>query len=256
MTIEESIAAQVEDKVESFDLDQAEDEAEFDANNSESAPEQNEQETEEGAAEEKPEKVDAVQERINKEVARRHAEKRRADELQRQLDELSKEKLKEQVKRPEIEDFDFDDDAHRAALIEYQVQKAINDRDEKQSATEGVARAQAQQDVFNERVKQLGKADFWEVADAVPTLAPELVSTLMESEEGASMIYHMGKNLDLADKLASMNPHKALIEIGRISANLAKKPTVKLSAAPEPIEPINSGGSLTRDRGPDGATYE
>ena len=46
-----------------------------------------------------------------------------------------------------------------------------------------------------------------------------------------------------------MSPSAAMMELGRISANMSAKTPIKLSAAPEPIATINSGGSLTKDVG-------
>lgn len=248
---EENNAALVEGN--SFDLDQVE-EIENDEI-TDSAPVEDATETEESEGEQEQPKLDNVQIRINKITAEKHEAKREAEELRKRLEALES-KPKEQAKKPELSDFDYDDDNYRAALVDYQVQKALEDRELKQGQAEQAKRAQEQQTVFNDRIEKLKKPDFWEVANAVPTLAPEVVNTLMEAEDGASLIYHLGTHLDQADKLAGMNANQALLEIGRISANLNKKQTVKLSAAPEPIEPLNSGGSLTKDRGPDGAIFE
>lgn len=248
---EENNAALVDGN--SFDLDQIE---EVETNEiTDSAPVEDANETEETEGEREQPEIDNVQKRINKITAEKHEAKREAEELRKRLESLES-KPKEQAKKPELSEFDYDDDAYRSALVDYQVQKALEDRELKQSHAEQARRAQEQQTVFNDRIEKLKKPDFWEVANAVPTLAPETVSALMEDEEGASMIYHLGKHLDLADNLASLKPHQQLLEIGRISASLNKKKTVKLSAAPEPIEPINSGGSLTKDRGPSGAIFE
>jgi hypothetical protein len=235
-----------------FDLDQVE---ETEGNEiTESAPVEDTQDVETEGEQDQPEE-DNVQKRINKITAEKYAAKREAEELKRKLDAMES-TPKAAAKMPTLEDHDFDEDAHRAALIEYQVQQALEKQVSKQTAASEAARAQEQQQAFNARVDELGKADFWEVANAVPTLPPEVVDTLMATEEGAGMIYHLGTHLDAADRLANMNPHQALIELGRMSASLNQKPPVKLSAAPEPIEPINSGGSLTKERGPDGAIYE
>jgi hypothetical protein len=42
-----------------------------------------------------------------------------------------------------------------------------------------------------------------------------------------------------------------LMEIGRMSLSLNKKPDIKLSAAPEPIEPLRAGSAITSDVGGD-----
>lgn len=237
---EDSNAAQVEEN--SFDLDQV---GEIESNEiTESAPVEDAKETEESEGEQQPE-LDNVQKRINKITAEKHEARREAEELRKRLEALES-KPKEAAKKPELSEFDYDDDAYQAALVDYRVQKALEDRDLKLNQAEQARRAQEQQIVFNDRIEKLKKPDFWEVANAVPTLAPEVVNTLMEAEDGASLIYHLGTHLDQADKLASMSPNQALLEIGRMSASLNKKKTVKLSAAPEPIDPINSGGSLSK----------
>ena len=92
----------------------------------------------------------------------------------------------------------------------------------------------------------------WTVYDIAITL-PYNEDTFSWSVE---MIYHLGEHLDLADKIAGMSPLQAMGELGRISLNMSAQTDVKLSAAPDPIEPLNSGGSISQEEGPHGATYE
>ena len=126
---------------------------------------------------------------------------------------------------------------------------------ESQKATRN-ASVQAEQESFNNLVVDLGKNDFDEVAARVPALDPALVKELMSSKEGVSMIYHLGTHLDVAHKISQMSAFQGMAEMTRISDRLAAKPNAKLSAAPDPIEPLNSGGSISKERGPSGAKYE
>lgn len=246
---EETNAAQFDDG----DLEVQETEVE---SNTESAPVEDAKEEVESEPEQQPEpEEDNIQKRINKITAEKYAAKREAEELRKRLESLES-KPKDPAKKPELEDFDYEDSAYQEALIEYRVQKALEDRERAKSQAEQQAKAQEMQTAFNSRVEQLGKGDFWEVAAAVPTLDPNVAQALMLADDGAKLIYHLGTHLDQADKLANMPANQALLEIGRMSASLNKKQNVKVSAAPEPIEPINSGGSLAKERGPEGATFE
>ena len=197
---------------------------------------------------------DNIQKRINKITAEKYAAKREAEELRKQLEGLQS-KPKETGKKPELEDFDYDENAYQEALIEHRVQKALEDRERVRAESDQQAKAQETGAAFNSRVEKLGRKDFWDVAAAVPVLDPQIAQALMQVDDGAQLIYHLGTHLDQADRLATLPPSQALLEIGRMSASLTKK-QVKLSAAPDPIEPINSGGSLAKERGPADATFE
>jgi hypothetical protein len=195
-------------------------------------------------------KEDGFQKRINKVTADKYAEKRRADELQRKLDEaLAKPVNADQGKMPTLEDHDFDDAAFNAATIKYQVAEAVKSQAEAAQQTAAKASAEQSQAAFNERIAALNKSDFADVANAIPELPNGVADALVQSENGAELVYHLGTHLDMADKLATMSPQQAMMELGRISANMSAQPNIKLSAAPDPIEPISSGGSLSKDLG-------
>jgi hypothetical protein len=202
----------------------------------------------EAPAEEAPEDVmtERAQKRFNKITAEKYAEKQRADELQRKLDERQAEPQKASA-APKLEDFDYDDNLHRSALIKYEVAEGMRAQAEESQKATRSASVQAEQDSFNDLVVGLGKSDFDEVAARVPTLDTALVKELMSSKEGVAMIYHLGTNLDVANQISQMSAFQGMAEMTRISDKLAAKPIIKLSAAPEPISPITSGSSLKKD---------
>ena len=200
-------------------------------------------------AEPEPPKEDGFQKRINKVTAAKYAAERRAEELERKLKEL--ETAKPAKPAPTLEDFDFDEAAYQAALIESKVEQVITAQTQKQREEAQKAEAAANLSSFNERIEALGKDDFSEVAGAVPLLPNGVADALVASEGGAEMIYHLGTHLDVAEKIANMTPAAAMMELGRISASMKAQPVVKTSAAPEPIAPLKSGSSLTADVGDD-----
>jgi hypothetical protein len=195
-------------------------------------------------------KEDGFQKRINKVTADKYAEKRRADEAEQKLKELQAAAPVQSVSdAPKLEDFDYDQDKYNDALIDHRVNAAVNKQVATQKEASSQESAQKAAQAFNERVATFGKDDFNDVANAIPVLPSGVADALVGAENGAELIYHLGTHLDVADKLSSMTPQMAMMELGRISANMSAQPETKLSAAPEPITPISSGGSLSKDIG-------
>lgn len=251
MTTETEQAALAESDNQFQGDDQALDSVSSDAAQADSAPANNESESQEVKTE-----SDGFQKRINKVTADKYAEKRRADALQAKLDELSKSPSQEQAKAPKLEDYDYDNDKYNDALIDYRVQQALEKQAEQQKQISADLAAQEAANSFNQRIQEFGKADFAEKANAIPQLPEGVASALMQSEGGVELIYHLGTHLDKADAIASMPPAVAMMELGKMQAELSAKPNIKHSAAPDPIEPLSTGGSVAKERGPKGATFE
>ncbi len=200
---------------------------------------------------------EVVQQRINKEVSRRHVEKRRADEAERKLAEMQKNQPAVQVgDAPTLESCDFDEAKFNRATIDHQVAESIQTQTKELQKNADAQTNQKAQDNFEERIEKMGKADFDEVSNKLPLLPKGVAEALVRSENGAELIYHLGTHLDLADKVANMSPSDAMMELGKISAGMPATKETQTSAAPDPIVPLSSGGSISQERGPKGATYE
>ena len=244
--MENESAAQVDDSNLDVGLDQPEIETNPEAQQAESAPADTEDENAQ----------DVIQKRINKEVGKTYKEKRRADAAEAELQQLRAEKPVTVSKAPTLEEFDHDEEKFNTASIKHQVAEAVKaERQLLNTEAQQATAAQAGQ-TYDKLVADFGKEDFHEVAGGIPVLDQSLVQELMRTKEGVEMIYHLGSHLDLASDIAGMSPLQAMGELGRISSTMSTKQDVKLSAAPEPIEPLNSGGSISADRGPVGATFE
>ena len=195
-------------------------------------------------------KEDGFQKRINKVTRDKHDETRRADALQKRVEELEAGKVHTTTENaPKLEDFDYDQEKFNTALIDHRVNNAIAKNQAEQSQVNIDAQAKEASQNYNDLVDSLGKDDFHEVANNIPTLDPGVVAELMSTKEGVEMIYHLGEHLDIADKISNMSPMAAMAELGRISSSMSAQPEIKTSAAPDPIEPLNSGGSLNKDVG-------
>ncbi len=196
--------------------------------------------------------VDGFQKRINKVTADKHDALRERDALQAELDKLRNNPAdKVEAKAPTLEDHEYDEEAFNKANLSYHVQQEMQKQTDLQGQAAANVKAQQGVEKFNEQITALGKEDFSEKANAIPNLPNGVADALMQIDNGAEMIYHLGTHLDKADALANMTPAAAMMELGRLSVEMNTKPEIKTSAAPEPIEPLQSGSSLPSEIGDD-----
>ena len=193
-----------------------------------------------------------VQARINKITAEKYAEKRRADENEKALNELKAQQPSQPIQsgqEPKLEDFDYDESAHTSALIDYRVNLKAEQIQQQQQQAQSQAQARQASDSFNTKVATFAEkaTDYEQVVANIPQLPEETLNAVMQSDKGPELAYYLGKHLDIADEIATASPMAAAMKLGQISAQLtATTKTVNTSAAPEPIEPIESGGSLSK----------
>ncbi len=207
------------------------------------------EETPEPEAEKKP-KEDGFQKRINKVTEDKWNAVRKAEKLQSELDEL-RERPQAELIEPKLEDFDYDEQKHNDALVDYRVNSKLqDDRNKQKEANAKQAQADATNKFSENSVKFAeDKPDFKDVLNKVPVLQPTVLSAIMEDKQGPALAYYLGTHLDKADQIVSMNPIAAAIEIGKISAKLSEPKQIKPSSAPDPIEEIVSGGVVESDIG-------
>jgi len=95
-------------------------------------------------------------------------------------------------------------------------------------------------------------ADFDDVvSQSTAIVSDQIRDAIIESDLGPQILYHLAKNPDEADKMRDMTVMGALRYLGRIEAQLEKKPdpvvekpapvVAKPSAAPAPITPLKGG---------------
>ena len=197
--------------------------------------------------------VDNTQKRINKITAEKYAEKRKAEDLQRRYDELVANQKPIETKAPTLEEFDYDEEAFNAASISYQVREGMAteaQRLQKEGiATQQEAANQQRADSFNAQVAEvmLQHPDYQERIKTLPQFKQDTLDAIMSSDKGAEIALALSQDLDLAEEIANALPMVAAMKLGELSARLNMKTQIKTSAAPSPIEPLSSGGSLSKD---------
>lgn len=227
-----------------------------------SAPEQEQAEAasntpEESApqTEDSPAEPSGAEKRINKVTGKMYAEQRRADAAEARIRELEAANKPPEGKAPELEDFDYDEGKYQAALIDYRVNQAVTQKASAMRQQEIAAKQQAESEKiansFNEQViaKTAVNADYQEVVGQLPDFNSDTLTAIMSADNGADIAYALGQRLDLAYEIANASPMVAAMKLGELNAQLKAAPQIKTSAAPAPIEGINSGGAISKDMG-------
>ena len=184
-----------------------------------------------------------------REQARQEAERerQRARELEDRLTALEKGNQPVKVEDPDQEPqpSEFTDAFEYArALAKYAADNALKNRDKIETERK-----------LNEAWKSKVEAAKSElpdyeamVASSDITVSDQVRDAILESDNGAKILYHLAENPEIAEKINSLSVISALREIGRIEAGFEKpvevKPVVKRSNAPAPITPIRGGTNV------------
>lgn len=222
---------------------------------------------------------EAVKRKIDKIIAKKHramkeaeefgadsyrqrlAAEQRAEQLQREIDELKKSGTGPAPAKdngsdpdePKPEDFKTVGEYTRA-LTKYEVKKAAEKAGEasKKQSEQERQRAQAEErgNAFTKRQAEFMKAnpDYEEIVEGADFEVPHIgLQFMVESEYGPQLAYHLAKNPEIADRLRTLSPGRVIAELGKLEAKFEKQPepadtaaaaTRSVSRAPAPIIPI------------------
>jgi hypothetical protein len=79
---------------------------------------------------------------------------------------------------------------------------------------------------------------------ALGGITPELIDAATEAGDAHKVLYHLGKNPELAIELAGMTPTRMAVRMAKIASDLNKPAAPKpVSKAPAPVAPIGGGSS-------------
>ena len=160
-----------------------------------------------------------------------------------------------------LADFDYDEGKFQAHIFEQAERRAADvARRELTTAQERQA-AEQRRSSFKSRSAEFAKTveDFQSVAYArdLP-ISPDMAEVIQDSDDGPALLYHLGKNPDIAEKIAQLPPKAAARELGKIEARLAfereKAKPEKVSKAPPPppkVEGADPGNLSVKPDSPD-----
>lgn len=105
---------------------------------------------------------------------------------------------------------------------------------------EGTKRFEAFDKALNVVIEEAGPLVV-PVAPGAPIGRPTaLGEAILDAEDPAAVLHHLGNNPDLASELHGLTPTQIARRIARIEMELAKPKEPKQSAAPRPISPVKS----------------
>lgn len=181
--------------------------------------------------------------------AEAQAERQRSEALETRLRAL------EQQAVPQVQNNDLEpqpgqfQDAfeYAKALAQYSTEKALNERDQQEANRKANEERQKVIQSWSEKLEKV-KADMPDYDDIVSTanvvVSDDIRDSILESDVGPRILYHLAEDLEYAQKLAAMPTRKALIEIGKLEklyekGEVKQEPVVK-SKAPAPIRPLRA----------------
>lgn len=196
----------------------------------------------------------------------RKAAERRADDLQRKLDEREAGKPKQaEVKEPDPKEFtnekgEFDAFGYAKALAKHAAEEAVKaDRETQAKLNKEAAEAAAYRE-YLARVKASTKdiPDWAEVAEEAGgmTVSGAVTGYLRESDAPGPLLYHLAKHPDVLERLNALPTIKALAETAKLEASLSKEPVKsepiekERARAPEPIKPLANGDGRATQKDP------
>jgi hypothetical protein len=137
------------------------------------------------------------------------------------------------------------------ALAQYSTEKALQERDQQEANRKANEERQKVIQSWSEKLEKV-KADMPDYDDIVSTanvvVSDDIRDSILESDVGPRILYHLAEDLEYAQKLAQMPTRKALIEIGKLEklyekGEVKQEPVVK-SKAPAPIRPLKAAGGV------------
>ncbi|MBL4664259.1 MAG: hypothetical protein JKY22_12075 [Flavobacteriaceae bacterium] len=209
-----------------------------------------------------PKKVNKVQERINQLTREKYEARQETAALEERIKQL--ETNKPVTKEPEIvapNEDDFDNHSkYQQANAKFVAETASNAAYDRISA-ENQVRDQANTETARQAELKTKKAgfdanlaekrgnfeDFEDVAYGHQFMSIDMAERLFDMDKGPEVAYHLGSNLDVAEKIFALPPIQQAIELTKIEFQVdALKPKL-VSGAPDPITPLGSAEKVSKD---------
>jgi len=192
-----------------------------------------------------------VQKRISK--LERKAERQRIEaETRAQVLREVQSKPEPAQGKPNPEDF-TDYSEYQEALTDWKVDQKLASIEQRKAAEIQKESEKSEAQRASERQAELvesGERKYEDFEDVVKSdkhiYSRAAYLSILESDIGSDIVYHLAKNQDEAKRIAELPAYAQAKEIGKLEDRLSAKPPVKTSSAPSPIKPIEGKGNLTK----------
>ena len=206
------------------------------------------------SGEEKPQEKPkrSARERINELTKRAHEAEREAQRWR----EAAERKTADPSEKPNPDKFGSYDEYVEALAdwkADQRVAESFKRRDAERSQAAEARAAEAKAQAWAERQSEFREAtpDYDAVVGkSAVQIAPHVVDTLLDSESGPELAYHLAKRPETVKRINALSPLSAARELGRIEATLSSPaaPQIKpASKAPAPITPVRSSAPAAVD---------
>lgn len=198
-------------------------------------------------------------------------ERRKREELKRRLEVTEELALRVRPKEPEQPAKPAEEgepkrenyesyEAYIEARAEWRADRKWEEKEAKKREEEAKTRTQSEQQKletsFREKAKAVAKEleDFEDVMESSDApMTQQMADAILTSELGPKIAYHLAKNPEEAQRIATLPAARQAAEIGKLEARLegeTKKPEPKKepSKAPDPIEPVGARSASASDR--------
>ena len=146
-----------------------------------------------------------------------------------------------------------DEKLYLADLVKWEIRN--------QNLTESVLERKKQFDIEAQKLKsQVQDFDAVAKSDIMMNIYNnsnnDLASIIEGMDNGPQIAYYLGKNVDVAYKLASMPTPSLVTELIKLQSKAEKTYDKKLSNASQPINPIKTTSATSVEKNPDEMTYQ
>lgn len=207
---------------------------------------------------EKPKKFGGYQKKLNKMTAKNYALMQRIQELEAMASSTKEpQKAVSKLEEPKAENFDSHAEYLRAVVkYENAVIKEEQNKEESEKSAKSVAKAK--DDAFNTKVAEFVKLkpDYVEVLNNCDVDVKQgLIELIKDSEIGPRLGYELAKDEDELERINSLPPRQAAIELLKFEAKLtssSEKQTkeVKTTQAARPLKPVGSASKANLNDSP------
>lgn len=187
--------------------------------------------------------------------ARREAERERDHwremAMKGQTQQPPQAKAEEPTGEPTLESCDFDNEVYVRkwyAWSRENERKAEKARQEQEQKAERIRQFQAKEAEFAARTP-----DYRDVAYGNVPITEQMAELIIEADDPPAVAYYLGKNVEEAAKIASMNATQAARAIGRIEAKLSSPapamsapPQKPVSSAPPPVTTLTGAPAINK----------
>jgi len=202
-------------------------------------------------------KAKGVQKRLDELTAQRYAEQRLREDAQRDRDHWRELALKSQKApepeiaapkgKPNVAEFASYEE-YTEAVADWKVQEILTRREAEVQQQRAQYEAMTLREAFDAKARafEAESPDWRQVVTSIP-LSDAAFQAAQQSDMGPALLYHLGKNPQLAEQIYSLSPYQQAMRLGRLELELSQPQPKRISGAPEPINPLSGGDGKAYD---------